>query len=96
VQHISEEFQPQQPSEQPYFFVVYRDESDEVQFLATNAMTAMLLSIIENEAGSTFEQVCQQVSENAPQFNLEQITQGALSTLTAMAQRQIIVTKNQG
>ena len=95
VQHISEEFQPQQPSEQPYFFVVYRDESDEVQFLATNAMTAMLLSIIENEAGSTFEQVCQQVSENAPQFNLEQITQGALSTLTAMAQRQIIVTKNQ-
>lgn len=95
VQHISEAFQPQQPSEQPHYFVVYRDKDDEVQFLSTNAMTAMLLSIIDNNAGSTFAHVCQQVSENAPQFSLEQITQGALSTLTAMAQRQILVTKNQ-
>ncbi|WP_213608513.1 putative DNA-binding domain-containing protein [Pseudoalteromonas sp.] len=95
VQHISETFQPQQPSEEPHYFVVYRDQDDEVQFLTTNAMTALLLSIIDNNAGSTFEYICQQVSEQAPQFSFEQITQGALSTLTAMAERQIIVTKNQ-
>lgn len=95
VQHINQVFQPQQASEQPHYFVVYRDIGDEVQFLATNAMTAMLLFIIDSNPGSTFEYICQQVSKQVPQFSCEQLTQGALSTLTAMVERQIIVTKNQ-
>ncbi|MBH0059083.1 putative DNA-binding domain-containing protein [Pseudoalteromonas sp. SWXJZ94C] len=95
VQNISTSYKPTEPSPQPNYFVVYRDENDDVQFLATNAMTALLLSIIEASEGSTFDEVCQQVLTHAPQFNAEQIAQGALVTLSAMAERGVIVTKNQ-
>ena len=95
VQNISNHFMPKEPSPQPNCFVVYRDEDDDVQFLATNAMTALLLSIIEASDGATFDDVCQQVLAHAPQFNAEQIAQGALVTLNAMVERGVIVTKNQ-
>lgn len=95
VQHISVEYQPNTPSEQPNYFVVYRDNNDDIQFLATNAMTALLLNIIQNSQGITFDVVCQQIAQQAPQFTLEQLQQGALTTLTAMAERGVIVTKNQ-
>ncbi|WP_338367253.1 putative DNA-binding domain-containing protein [uncultured Pseudoalteromonas sp.] len=95
VQHISTEYIPSTPSEQPNYFVVYRDDDDDVQFLATNAMTALLLSIIESNAGIEFESICQQVLVHAPNFSEQQIAQGALSTLNAMSERGIIVTKNQ-
>ena len=95
VQNISNRFKPKEPSPQPNYFVVYRDEDDDVQFLAMNAMTALLLSIIEASEGATFDNVCQQVLAHAPQFNAEQITQGALVTLNAMVERGVIVTKNQ-
>ncbi|WP_024605328.1 MULTISPECIES: HvfC family RiPP maturation protein [unclassified Pseudoalteromonas] len=95
VQNISNRFKPKEPSPQPNYYVVYRDEDDDVQFLATNAMTALLLSIIEASDGATFDDVCQQVFAHAPQFNAEQIAQGALVTLNAMVERGVIVTKNQ-
>ncbi len=95
VQNISTEYKPSTPSEQPNYFVVYRDDNDDVQFLATNAMTALLLSIIESNAGIEFESVCQQVLVHAPNFSEQQIAHGALSTLNAMCERGIIVTKNQ-
>ncbi|MBQ4833251.1 putative DNA-binding domain-containing protein [Pseudoalteromonas sp. MMG010] len=95
VQTISVDFCPQEASPTPHYFVVYRDENDDVQFLATNAMTALLLSIIDNQAGVLFDEVCNLVLKQAPQFSLEQIEQGALSTLSAMCERGIIVTKNQ-
>ena len=95
VQNISNHFIPKEPSALPNCFVVYRDEDDDVQFLATNAMTALLLSIIEASDGATFDEVCQQVLAHAPQFNAEQIAQGALVTLNAMVERGVIVTKNQ-
>lgn len=94
VQNISTNYKPQAPSPQPNYFVVYRDEDEDVQFLATNAMTALLLSIIESNNVITFSHVCEQVIEHAPQFNVDQISQGALVTLTAMAERGVIVTKN--
>ena len=95
VQTISVDFQPKHPAEQPSYFVVYRDAQDDVQFLATNAMTALLLSIIENSNGIPFDEICEQVLSHAPQFSPEQINQGALATLNAMAERRVIVTKNQ-
>ena len=95
VQTISDQVRPKEPSTVPNYFVVYRDEEDEVQFLATNAMTALLLSIIESVEGITFDNLCQQVIMQAPQFNEEQITQGALVTLNALIERGVIVTKNQ-
>ncbi|CAM4112592.1 HvfC family RiPP maturation protein [Pseudoalteromonas ostreae] len=94
VQHISADFQPQQPSEQPHYFVVYRDTDDEVQFLATNAMTALLLAIIDTTPSIKFASLVKKVALQAPQFTTEQLVQGATATLCAMVERGIIVTKN--
>jgi len=95
VQKISESYQPQAPSAQPHYFVVYRDEEDDVQFLSTNAMTALLLSLIENNEGATFDDICQEINSQVPHFSYEQITQGAFITVQSMCERGIIVTKNQ-
>ncbi len=95
VQTISTQFQPQQPSAQPNYFVVYRDGDDEVQFLTTNAMTALLLSIISEHDGLILDTICEQVTRHAVQFSAAQIAQGAFVTLRAMAELGIIVTKNQ-
>ncbi|HEA18254.1 MAG TPA: DUF2063 domain-containing protein [Pseudoalteromonas prydzensis] len=94
VQHISVDFQPQQPSAQAHYFVVYRDADDEVQFLATNAMTALLLSIIDVTPGIRLPALVAQVAQQAPQFTTEQLFQGATATLNAMASLGVIVTKN--
>jgi hypothetical protein len=94
VQHISVDFQPQQPSEQPHYFVVYRDTDDEVQFLATNAMTALLLAIIDTTPSIKLASLVEQVALQAPQFTTEQLVQGATVTLHALAERGVIVTKN--
>ena len=94
VQHISVDFQPQQLSEQPHYFVVYRDSDDEVQFLATNAMTALLLSIIDITPGIRLSAVVDHLVQQAPQFTTEQLFQGATATLSAMAELGVIVTKN--
>ncbi|MCQ8877606.1 putative DNA-binding domain-containing protein [Pseudoalteromonas shioyasakiensis] len=96
VQQISVDHQPTEPSVQPHYYVVYRDSSDEVQFMLTNPMTALLLSLIEASPGLFFAQLCEQVTQRAPQFSAEQIRQGAYQTLVAMADKAVIVTKNQG
>lgn len=94
VHTISEDYQPQSPLTEPCYFVVYRDSDDEVQFLSTNAMTALLLSIIETKPGINLNSLCQEVAKHAPQFSQEQLYQGALNTLSAMAERGVIVTKS--
>ena len=91
VHTISADNQPSEPVGQPSYFVVYRDSDDEVQFLSTNAMTALLLNIIESQPGADLNDVCQAVAEHAPQFSQEQLYQGALNTLSAMAERGIVV-----
>lgn len=92
VHTISVANQPSEPAAQPSYFVVYRDSDDEVQFLSTNAMTALLLNIIESQPGADLNDICQAVAEHAPQFSQEQLYQGALNTLNAMAERGIVVT----
>ena len=92
VHTISADNQPSEPAAQPSYFVVYRDSDDEVQFLSTNAMTALLLNIIESQPGADLNDVCQAVAEHAPQFSQEQLYQGALNTLSTMAERGIVVT----
>ncbi|WP_404343073.1 DUF2063 domain-containing protein [Pseudoalteromonas mariniglutinosa] len=94
VHTISVDNQPRHVSDQAHYFVVYRDHDDEVQFLATNSMTALLLAIIDSNAGIHLTEVCQQVAVHAPQFTDEQLFQGALATLSALAERGVIVTKN--
>jgi len=50
VHRISEEFQPQEPGEQPTYLAIYRDSDDEISFMELNAVTAGLLDKISNNS----------------------------------------------
>lgn len=92
VHTISKTHQPQQPSDTPHYMCVYRDSADEVQFLALNAMTALLLQTLADAPAIQFADLCQQLQQHAPQFTSEQIATGAQQIVTDLAARQIVVT----
>ncbi|MCF6435114.1 putative DNA-binding domain-containing protein [Pseudoalteromonas sp. MMG022] len=94
VHQISKDFQPQQPSEQPCCFVIYRDEEEEVAFISSNAMTAMLLQVIAQNPGIVLRKLIELVHQQLPQFSFEQLYQGAQQTLSAFTQLGIIASKN--
>ena len=49
VHQVGVAFQPRQPPKTPTFLVVYRDRSDKVGFMETNAVTARLLQLAQAE-----------------------------------------------
>lgn len=93
VHQISEDFQPTEPSEQPCYFVVYRDQDDEVGFIASNPMTAILLGQLNENPGINLLELVSKVHEIIPQFSTEQLTQGAAQTLNALAELGVVVSK---
>ncbi len=48
VHRISENYQPQEPDEQPTYLAVYRNPDNEISFMELNAVTAGLLDKISN------------------------------------------------
>ncbi|BBN82050.1 DUF2063 domain-containing protein [Pseudoalteromonas sp. A25] len=93
VHQISADHLPTEPSAQPHYFVVYRDPQEEVAFLSSNPMTAMLLQIIEHTPGISFDDLVTQVHSQLPQFELAQLQAGAKQTLTAFVELGIIASK---
>lgn len=93
VHQISVDFTPEQPSEQPHYFVVYRDRDEEVAFIASNPMTALLLDYLEQQPGILLSALVEQIAEEFTQFSYEQLSTGAQQTLTAMAELGIVASK---
>ena len=90
VQHISSDYQPDEPASRPQCFCVYRDEDDEVQFLALAPLTAQVLSMLQQGAGMTLAGVTDWCKSTFPQLEDSAIEQGVLPLLTQMAQKGII------
>ncbi len=94
VQQISPDYRPEEASgEGQHFIVVYQDADKEVQFLAVNAMTALMLQTIQSSPGITLNALVKVLSTHLPQFSAEQLEQGARATVTSLAERRILVTK---
>ncbi|KAF7770177.1 hypothetical protein PCIT_a3158 [Pseudoalteromonas citrea] len=94
VHQISREFIPDNASEQPHYFVVYRDSDEEVAFISSNPMTALLLSQLEQNPGITLTALVEEIAGQLPQFSYEQLCNGAQQTLNAMAELKIVASKN--
>ncbi len=73
---------------------MYRDEDDDVQFVALNPMTALMLSVIEANDGMQLTDIVDVIAQQVPQFTIEQLQQGAQHTLAEFADLGIIKTKN--
>lgn len=89
VHQISPENQPQEPSAEPNFLVVYRDSNDEVHFNEINAVTAHLLSLTEKQPVA-IETLLQQMVSALPQLDEDQVIQGAQQIIAQMLEQQIV------
>ncbi|GAB3100226.1 DUF2063 domain-containing protein [Aestuariicella hydrocarbonica] len=62
VHKIGRAFQPQQPSAEAVFILVYRNREDQVRFMETNALTVQLLNLLQGDEGLTGEQALQRLA----------------------------------
>lgn len=90
VQHISDEFMPDEPATQQQFLVVYRTPKHDVKFLEINAISALLLEQLKINSGVSFSQLITSLAEQLPQFSYEQLHQGALSTMLDLGTKGIV------
>lgn len=64
VHRIGPSYQPKEP-EQPTYIVVYRDRSDDVQFMELNAVTARLLELLRDNRTDDGQALLMRLAEEA-------------------------------
>ena len=91
VQHISNDYQPQQPAEQPVYLVVYRDQDDQLNFLDINPVTARLLQFINEDNTLTGREMLSRIAEELNHPNPDVVIQGGLQILHDLLTRGVIL-----
>lgn len=91
VQQISADFQPSQPSEQPAFLLLYRDDTDQVRFLELNAWSAALLQLMLAEPGHTAQVYLDWLQPYVPHWDSAQLLVQATPLLIDFAARGILM-----
>ena len=91
VQHISSDFLPQEPSEQPVYLLIYRDDADDVHFMELNPITALLIQSINDENDLTTKQILENIAEqmNHPEPNV--VIQGGYQIIQDLKARGVIL-----
>jgi len=94
VQQISEDFIPEEQSEQPVYLLVYRDKKDEVHFMELNPVTALLIQLINEEKGLTTKQILEKIAEqmNHPEPNI--VIEGGYQIIQDLKDRNVILGVN--
>ncbi|NKF52404.1 DUF2063 domain-containing protein [Shewanella sp. WXL01] len=96
VQHISLDYQPIEPPQQPQFFCVYLDDVQEVAFLQLNPLSAQVLAYIDAaQQPVSFSQITDWLMTAYPNMAQETISAGCLDMLKQMAEQGIVVTTKQ-
>ncbi|RDV24685.1 DUF2063 domain-containing protein [Alteromonas aestuariivivens] len=91
VHQISKDFQPEN-SDTRFYYVVYRDEGDSVQFIQTNASTAFLLQKMESQfCPSSPEQILEWMLEALPGFPTKDLEQGLHITLLQLLEKGVLL-----
>lgn len=91
VHRIGPEFRPTQPSPQPHYLLVYRDRSDEVQFLELNPVTARLIDLSREDRGETGLQLLEAIARELGYSNPDAVIQGGAETLSALRDHGVIL-----
>ncbi|MCL1143992.1 DNA-binding domain-containing protein [Shewanella gaetbuli] len=96
VQHISVDYQPIEPPQQPQYFCVYRDQQEEVSFLQLNPLTAQVLAFIEQNTNQhdtlMFDDLMAWLVECYPTMDNEVLYDGCVQLLSQMIDKHIVVT----
>lgn len=91
VQKISPEYRPETPPEQPTHLVVYRDRSDKVRFVSTNAVTARLLQLLQEQPELSGLEVLQQIAAEMKHPSPDVVINGGKQTLEQLKSQGIIL-----
>lgn len=91
VHRIGEDFQPQQPGEQPTHLVVYRDRRDRVHFLEINPVTQRLLALVKEDAGRTGLDVLKIIATELRHPDPETVIRAGSELLADLRARNIVL-----
>lgn len=92
VQHISSEYQPVSPPEQPTYIVVYRNDEDEVEFTAINAASMQILAVLSESPGLRLPELINKIVQLMPNWPEQAVSQGVIDMLSGFATRGIVKT----
>ena len=91
VQTMGRDNLPETTPEQPTYLVVYRNRNDQVQFLEINAVTARLISLLqENESYSGLDAISH-IAKEMHHPNPDVVKQGGLAALQELQQLGIVL-----
>ncbi len=91
VHRISEEFQPQEPAEQPTYLAVYRSPDSEISFMELNAVTAGLLNKISDNAERKTGRELLTALANEIDFDLDQLIEHGSNALEELRTANILL-----
>lgn len=90
VHQISSDFMPTEAVPGSVSLIVYRDDEEEVQFMLINGVTALLLQVLASNPGMQFDTLVEALVTQLPQFEQQQITQGATEVIYKLVGKGII------
>ncbi|HEY7883480.1 MAG TPA: putative DNA-binding domain-containing protein [Cellvibrionaceae bacterium] len=91
VHQLSPDFQPTQPLEEPVFLLVYRNRADQVNFMASNAVTVNLIQLLQSEP-TTGRQALQQMAVTLGYSEPEALLQPGEELLNTLWSEDILLT----
>jgi hypothetical protein len=81
VHCIRPDFQPEVAPAQPTWLLVYRNSDYDVKFMETNAVTARLLSLLDEQPELTGQQALEMIAAELQHPQPELVVQGGLETM---------------
>ncbi len=95
VHRISPEFQPQEPTEQPTYIVVYRNINDEIVFMELNPVTARLLQLIsetdKNAGDKTGKELLEIIANEMNHPDPDVVITGGQQAMQELRSRNILL-----
>lgn len=88
---ISPENQPQRPSAQPNYLLVYRDRGDQIHFLEINAITHRLIDLLQEHPADTGQDALNRIADEMQHPQPELILEHGRTLLNDLRARNIIV-----
>ena len=91
VQHISADYQPKTPPEQPTYLIVYRNNDDEVKFIEINPVTARLIALLQEGNKQSGQQILEQIAEEMQHPEPDLIIQGGHQILLKLRKAGVLL-----
>ena len=91
VHRLAPDYLPMQPPSVPSYLVVFRDAQSAVQFLEVTAVTARLLTLIEEQPQQTGRALLEQIAEDLQQDDPEAVIEAGSEILQTLRGRGIVL-----